>query len=159
MDSSLILPFLSRLVHIGTAVVLVGGTVFMRLVVIPSLTADSDELIGRIRNRWKRFVHGGILLFLISGFYNYFTMMPKHEGDGLYHALVGTKILLALFVFFLASVLVGRSTGTQKFRDQAGKWTGVLLVIAALIIGISSFVKVRPYEVRTDAEVHQSEID
>ena len=146
MDSSLILPLISRWAHIGTAIVLVGGTVFMRLVVMPALDEHSGDLTGRIRDRWKKFVHGGILLFLVSGFYNYVTLMPRHKGDGLYHMLVGTKILLALFVFFLASALVGRSQGTQKFRDNAGKWMGVMLLVSAVIVGISGFVKVRPFE-------------
>ena len=143
MDSELILSLISRWAHVGTAIVLVGGTAFLRLAVIPALEGENPELIGRIRQRWKKFVHGGIALFLISGFYNYIKAMPLHKGDGLYHGLIGTKILLALFVFFLASVLVGNKPGTQKFRDDAKKWTGIMLLVSALIVGISGFAKVR----------------
>ena len=145
MDPELILAVISRWAHIGTAIVLVGGTAFFRLVVVPSLEGDSTDLIGRIRERWKKFVHGGIALFLVSGLYNYMLMIPKHKGDKLYHPLVGTKILLALAVFFLASALVGNKPGTQKFRDQSKKWTAIMLLLAAVIVGISGFVKVRPY--------------
>lgn len=69
--------------------------------------------------------------------------MPQHKGDGLYHALIGTKIILAFVVFFFASVLVGRSAGTQKFRDESGKWTSVVLLLSALIVAMSGVVKVR----------------
>mgnify|MGYP006928169703 CR=1 FL=1 len=144
MDETLILPVLSRWAHVGTAIVLVGGTTFFRLVVMPALEGDNSELLGRIRERWKKVVHSGIAIFLISGIYNYVTMIPKHKGDGLYHGLVGTKILLAMFVFFIASALVGNKPGTQKFRDDAKKWTGIMLMVAAVIVGISGFVKVRP---------------
>ena len=137
------LSVISRWAHVGTAILLVGGTFFMRFVLHPSLDENSGELMGRVRGRWKKFVHGGIALFLISGFFNYFKAMPMHKGDGLYHGLVGTKILLALLVFFLASALVGRSAGTQKFRDNAAKWTGVIVIVSALIVAISGFVKVR----------------
>jgi hypothetical protein len=82
-------------------------------------------------------------LLLISGFYNYFKAMPNHKGDGLYHALIGTKIILAFVVFFFASVLVGRSKGTQKFRDNSGKWMAVVLVLSALIVAMSGAAKVR----------------
>lgn len=133
----------SRWAHVGTAILLVGGTAFFRLAVIPALGENSQDLIGRIRDNWRKFVHIGITLFLISGFYNYFAAMPKHKGDGLYHMLVGTKMLLALYVFFLASVLVGRKPSSQKFRDNAKKWTGVMLLVSAIIVGISGFVKVR----------------
>jgi len=144
MDASFILSVISRWAHVGTAIVLVGGTAFYRLAVIPALENDSTDLVERIRSRWKKVVHLGVPIFLVSGFYNYFTMMPKHEGDVLYNALLGTKMLLAVFVFFVASALVGKSPGTQIFRDDARKWTGVMLMVAAVIVGISGFVKVRP---------------
>ncbi|MEQ9406857.1 MAG: hypothetical protein RIK87_03990 [Fuerstiella sp.] len=153
MDADLILTVLSRWAHVGTAIVLVGGTTFFRFAVVPSLEPESGELLERIRGRWKKFVHGGIALFLISGIYNYMTMIPRHKGDGLYHGLVGTKILLALLVFFLASALVGNKAGTQKFRDNARKWTGIMLLISAVIVGISGFVKVRPYTPPADTVV------
>ena len=50
-----------------------------------------------------------ILLFIVSGFYNFARAIPGHKGDGLYHALLGTKILLALILFAISSALVGRS--------------------------------------------------
>lgn len=146
MDAELILPVLSRWAHVGTAIVLVGGTAFFRLVLMPSLEENSSELLQRIRQRWKKFVHVGIALFLVSGIYNYVTLIPRHKGDGLYHALLGTKMLLAFGVFFIASALVGSKPGTQKFRDNGKKWTSILLLLAAVIVGISGLVKVRPYQ-------------
>lgn len=145
MDVELILAVISRWMHVGIAIVLVGGTAFFRLVVMPALGDGHTELIEKIRERWKKFVHAGIGMFIVSGFYN-FLMVAKHEGDPLYHPLLGTKILLAFVVFFLASALVGSKPGTQKFRDNAKKWTSVMLLISAVIVGISGFVKVRPYE-------------
>lgn len=144
MDSDLIIPLISRWAHVGSAIVLVGGAAFFRLAVIPSLEGENAELIGRIRNRWKKVVHSGILIFLLSGFYNYlFVTIPQHKGDKLYHPLMGMKILLAFFVFFLASVLVGSKPSSQKFRTDAKKWTGIMLACAAVIVGISGFLKVR----------------
>ena len=93
--------------------------------------------------RWRRFVHIGIALFLISGFYNYMQAIPQHRGQGLYHALVGTKMLLALGVFFLAAALVGRSEKLEPMRQNRGKWLKVLVVLSAAIVAISGFVKVR----------------
>jgi uncharacterized membrane protein len=151
MDASLILPIVSRWAHVGCAIVLIGGTAFMQLVLLPALAGESPEFMDRVRARWKKFVHVGILIFLVSGLYNYMQMMSRHKGDSLYHALVGTKMLLAMFVFFIASALVGRSAGTQKFRDNAGRWMGIALLVSAVIVGISGFVKVRPYSPETPA--------
>ena len=148
MDSQLLIDVLSRIVHVSTAIVLVGGTVFMTFVLLPTAenlpSAEHEKLRSLINGRWKRFVHTGILLFLVTGFYNYFQQMPKHKGDGLYHALVGTKILLALGLFFIASALVGRSAAFESIRASRAKWLKIMVLLAAIIVGISGFVKVRP---------------
>ncbi len=142
-----LLDVLSRIVHVGTVIALVGGSVFTLLVLMPSaklLPAEAhDQLAAAVKSRWKRFVHLGVLLILISGFYNYFQAIPNHKGDGLYHALVGTKILLALVVFFIAAALVGRSAKLQAIRDNKQRWLSVLVLLATIIVVISGFVKVR----------------
>lgn len=142
-----VVDVLSRIVHVGTAIALVGGSVFMLLVLLPAAQAISEEahqtLRAAILGRWKRFVHLGIGLFLVSGFYNFFRALPAHQGDGLYHALVGTKILLALGVFFIASALVGRSAKFEFMRQARGTWLAILVLLASLIVALSGFVKVR----------------
>ena len=102
-----------------------------------------DQLSAAVKGRWKRFVHIGVVLFLVSGFYNYWRAIPLHQGDGLYHALVGTKMLLALGVFFIAAALVGRSPKLESIRRQRGTWLTVMVLLAATIVAISGFVKVR----------------
>ena len=141
------IDYISRVLHVSTAIALVGGSLFTLMILLPSAKTLSEEahalLAVGITSRWKRFVHGGILLFLVSGFYNYFRAMPLHRGDGLYHALVGTKIILALGVFFIASALVGRSPGLASFRANRQRWLTIMLLLAAAIVLMSSFVKVR----------------
>ncbi len=147
MDGLFPVDVLSRWVHVGTAITLVGGSAFVRFVLMPAAAELPDEqhaaLRERLQARWRRFVHAGIVLFLLSGFYNYVRAIPKHQGDALYHALIGTKILLALGVFFLASVLVGRSQRFAPLRDAAARWMMLLILLAAVIVAISGFVKVR----------------
>jgi len=142
-----ILDVLSRIVHVGTAITLIGGSVFMLLVLMPAarqLSGDAhDKLASEIQSRWKKFVGIGVVLFLVSGLYNYTQAIPDHKGDGLYHALIGTKILLAMFVFFIAAALVGRSAKLQPMRENRRKWLTVLVLAAAIIIAISGFAKVR----------------
>ncbi len=159
MDTDLILPVLSRWAHIGCAIVLVGGSSFIWLVVQPVLGTDNADLHDRLRNRWKKFVHPGILIFLVSGIYNVITVMPQHKSDPLYHSLIGIKMLLALVVFALASILVGNKPGTQKIRDNARKWLGVTLLLSIVIVGISGLVKVRPYSAPAATAVNDALIE
>lgn len=142
MDLDLILGIVSRWMHIGSAIVLLGGTICLKLVVGPALKDQSQELKEAVRGRWKRFVHVAIAGLLLSGIYNYIRALPLHKGDGLWHAMVDTKIILALGVFFIASVLAGRSKGTQKFRDNAAKWTTIAILLGLLIVAMSGIVKV-----------------
>jgi len=147
MDSELI-QVISRIVHVATAIVLVGGSVFMRFALMPAAAglgdAEHEGLRERLMGRWRRFVHGGIALLLASGLYNYVVvMMPLHEGDGRYHMLVGIKLLLVLVLFFLASALVGRSSALQGLRDKARTTLSVMILLAAVIVAISGYLKTR----------------
>ncbi|MCH2201137.1 MAG: hypothetical protein MK102_04150 [Fuerstiella sp.] len=153
MDADLILPVISRWAHIGCAIVLIGGSAFIWLVLQPVLRDENAALHDRIRNRWKKFVHPGVLIFLASGIYNFVKAVPDHRGDSLYHMLIGTKMLLALIVFALASILVGNKPGTQKIRDNARKWLGISLLLSTVIVGISGFVKIRPYSTPVSASI------
>ena len=138
---------ISRIVHVGTAITLVGGSVFMAFVLHPSAGAISDEEHDKLRagviGRWKMFVHIGVSLFLISGFYNYTGMIPKHKGDGLYHGLLGTKMILAFGVFFIAEALVGKSKTFEGMRQNRGQWLKIIVLLSAVIVGISGFAKIR----------------
>lgn len=137
---------LSRWVHVGTAITVLGGSVFLRFVLQPAAAQLPEESHNQLRSlvmqRWKRIVQVGILLFLLSGFYNYLSGMAGHRGDKVYHMLLGTKILLALGVFFLASVLTGRSAAFEKLRSHSRVWLSVTIVLAATVVAISGYVKV-----------------
>jgi len=147
MDNVSAMDVISRFIHVGAAIVMVGGTVFMRFILMPAAVdlpqAEHDLLQQRLLARWNRVVHSGIVLLLLSGGYNYWQAIRLHRGDGLYHGLVGTKILLALVVFFIASVLIGRSAAFEKLRQNRAQWMGLIVLLATVIVGLSGFVKVR----------------
>jgi uncharacterized membrane protein len=143
----MIVDWISRFLHVATAITLIGGSGFLRFVLLPAAArldpAAHETLAAELTARWKRIVHLGIVLFLASGLYNYYRAIPDHRGDSLYHALVGTKILLALIVFFLAAALVGRAAALEPIRRQRRRSLAALVLLATLIVGISAWVKVR----------------
>lgn len=139
------LDVLSRWTHVGTAIVIVGGGFFLRFVLLPAVANKGDaaaDIKAEIHQRWKKFVHAGIGLFLLSGFYNYFRLMSGHKGDTLWHILIGTKILVAFVIFYLLSVLVGRSAKFDAMRQRQDVWLGRVLLLAAVVVGISGYAKV-----------------
>jgi uncharacterized membrane protein len=138
----------SRWLHISTAIVLVGGTAFIRFVLTPSAeqlpAPEHDRLRDLVTSTWRKVVRAGIVLFLVTGFYNYVAIaIPKHHGDKLYHMLMGIKILGALVVFFLAEALVGRSAAFASLRQHRKTWLLVLIVLAFAIVAISSLLRVK----------------
>lgn len=147
MESIFAVDVVSRIFHVGTAICLAGGTVYTLFVLLPALRGFDEstrkDFMANAGNYWKRFVHGGTALLLITGFYNYFVQMKLHKGDGLYHALIGIKMLLAFAVFFLAAVLVGRSPKFQSMRDHRSRYLGLIVLFLAMIVALSGILKVR----------------
>lgn len=144
MDIETLAQIVSRWVHVGTAIVLLGGTVFLRFLVMPAAQrlpeAEHAQLREGIMARWKRVVMTGIALLLVTGFYNYLAVKGGRPGS--YHMLMGIKILLALGVFFLASALTGRSAGLAVIRRDAARWLVVLIALAAGTVAIAGYLKV-----------------
>lgn len=153
----LLLDLLLRITHIGAAVVLIGGAVFTRFVLMPAATelpeADHQALRERLRARWSKVVAGGILCLLLSGLANYIHARPEHVGQPVYHAVMGTKMLLALAAFFLASVLSGRSAKFAPLRANSRKWLLVLIALTGTVAAMGSFLKVGVKPVASPAHV------
>jgi hypothetical protein len=140
----------TRVLHIATAIVLVGGTFFVRFVLLPAATANlADDVHAKLRAAilatWKKIVHLGVGLFIVTGAVNYgrVVVAGTHKGDPLYNALLGIKILLALAVFFIAEALVGKSAAFEGMRRNPRRWLMINLLLAAVIVAISGFLKVR----------------
>ncbi len=141
------LDLISRWVHIGSAAVLFGGAVFSRFVLLPAAAAlpeaEHEQLRAGVLSRWKRFIHLGIALLFLTGFYNFVRAISGHKGQGAWHGLVGMKILLAFVLFFLASAIVGRSSLAVAMRKNAKFWMSVIVLLGATIICISGYAKVK----------------
>lgn len=144
---------LSRCLHVLGAIVLLGGAIFTRYVLMPAASqlpeGEHDQLKRGIAKRWKPFLHGGITIVLLSGFYNYWIAMGPHKGDGKYHMLMGIKILLAMVVFFIASVLPGRIPAFEGMRRNARTWLTITILCATVVVAIAGFLKVRPIPARS----------
>jgi uncharacterized membrane protein len=155
MDLSLgfVVALISRWAHILAAITAVGGTIFIRYALLPSLATLPDEqrraLQESLRARWSKAVMVAILFLLASGLYN-FIIINRGLGAGneamlglkpMYHALFGVKFLLALGIFFIASALVGRSTAFEKVRANAKLWATVNIALAVALVCGSGFMR------------------
>ena len=132
---------LSRFAHVLAGIVLVGGIVFLRCVLVPSDEREASDLLQSVRNRWSRLVMMATALLLLSGFYNLVIIVKNYEVPGIYHGLFGIKFLLALFVFIVAALLSGRTEAAERFRQRAKGWLNACVVAAVALVAIASVMR------------------
>jgi hypothetical protein len=118
-----LLPVVSRWLHVGSAIFLIGGILFARVVL-------GGRWSPQIAEAFKPWAWRLPVLLVVTGLYNFLlnVHVPKP-----YHMLFGIKVLLALHVIAIATLL-GR-TGTPEAK--AARWlTGV--TVSGLAITLSS---------------------
>lgn len=143
-----------RYMHILGAIMLMGGTIFMRFGLAPAVagldTQTRTNLHEQVRSRWSKFVMLAAGLLLVSGLAN-LGLAARYEYEPVfgmsYNMVVGIKFLLALPIFFFASLLAGRSATAKKFQANAVTWMNVNLVLALVMVlmgGVLKFVPRQP---------------
>ncbi len=133
-----------RWMHIVPAIILLGGTLFLGLIAIPTTTPKEGGLppwLGKVRKRWAMLSGLCILLLLVSGLWNFmaYRLGEIKDTGPLYHALFGIKVLLSLGVFFIISVMSGRSATFEPMRSKPGKMAmiaGLLGLTIVLLAGV-----------------------
>ncbi len=144
------LDIVLRWIHILAAIALMGGSIFVRFALLPALknlpAETRRQLEGDVRSSWSRIVMLAVALLLVTGLVNFGLVASRYEFTGLittplYHALLGTKFLLALPIFFIASRLAGRSEAAVRFRENGRFWVSVNLTLALLIVLIAGVLR------------------
>ena len=136
---------LFRWIHMLAAIAAVGGTIFIRLALMPSVSVLADEsrkaLHEAIRARWSKMVMAGIALLLASGLYNFVVTWRSYDLPGYYVPLFCVKVVLALAIFFIASALVGRSPALDAIRRNARFWVTLNMTLAIVLVCISGVLR------------------
>jgi uncharacterized membrane protein len=135
-----------RWLHVVPAVVAGGASIFLAVAVLPALREMPDDVRKTVRDaitaRWRVVVMACITLLLASGLTNFFVYQaPAHRGQALYQALFGVKFLAAMWVFFVASALTGRSAALQPMRDNVRFWAGLNASLVLLILLVSGVLR------------------
>jgi hypothetical protein len=141
-----IVPLLMRWLHVFGAIFLLGGTFYLRTVLLPAtkeLDGDAQKQLREgVMGRWRKILPILMLVLIVSGLYNFLAVTRfAHDGQSQYHMLFGIKFLLAFGVFMLASMLSGRKSISQKLQQNAGLWLGVTLLTGIIIVMIAGYMK------------------
>lgn len=141
-----IVELILRWMHIFGAIILLGGTIFMRLAYVPGLQTLAEDqrraLHPAVRSRWAMWVMIAIAMLLISGIVNTILVAQRYDfPTPVYHSLLGIKFLLALVIFWIASKLIGRSASAERFRERLPFWLNVNLILAILVVAMAGVMK------------------
>ena len=139
----IVLNLMMRWLHIFSVISAVGTTVFLRLVLIPSMAAIQDEtraeLMKNLAGRLRILIHGAIGGILVSGLYN--THLLWRTSVPPYGIVYSIKVLLALAVFLIAIFLTSSRPNWAAFQANRKKWLGINLALAALIVALSAVLR------------------
>src|SRR5262245_3799351 len=135
-----------RILHIGAAILAAGAAFFQWRALHPTLAALAPEQRRPIREavvaRWRPVVFACIAILLVTGLINFVAYKipayKTHPLKGMYHGLLGVKILAALLSFHCATVLALPGAKGEKYRDRAGFWLTALVVSLAVVIVIAA---------------------
>ncbi|MGI9430532.1 MAG: hypothetical protein ACR2NM_17865 [Bythopirellula sp.] len=140
-----VIQLVSRVLHILSAIILVGGLFYLRTVLAPAGDFSPEQrnqaCFADRRAVWAKWVGLASAFLIVSGLYNLMQILGQAKADGVelpptYHMLFGIKFLLALLVMFIASILAGKTPLADRFRGQMRKWLNIgwLAAIATIVL-------------------------
>ncbi len=151
MDETFWFVVVMRWLHVASAVVGVGTTLFMRFVIVPALARvpNGGEVLDQIRPGLKRVIHSALGLLILTGFYNYLAVaVPRikqlkstglaAEQLALYHPIMGFKIILSLVLFVVAILLL---MPLPSFHENRKTWLSVNSVLGLLILFLAAILR------------------
>jgi len=143
VNARYVVQIVSRVLHLLSAIILVGGLFYIRTVLSP---AGKEACFAGRRAIWARWAGIATGLLLATGIYNLLAIIQHAKADGIklpptYHALLGVKFLLALLVMFIAAILAGKTEAADRFRGHMGKWLNISWLAAMAIVVIAAILR------------------
>src|SRR6516162_1215862 len=129
------MPTIFQWVHVGAAVIGVGGMGFLVIVLLPSLSVlaaeQRDQLAQAVMRRFRWVSWTAIVLLLVSGLYN---LKPVWEAPwGTYWRLLTVKIVLALPVFAISLALTLPLNFLERFRAWRRLWLTLTFALPLIV--------------------------
>ena len=144
------LNLILRWLHVLSAITLVGGVLYVRFSVVPtleSLDESQRETVGAaLRKNWAKFLMISIALLLVTGITN-MVLTPKTIEPDLksnYSMMAGIKFMLALPVFYIVSLINGRSDNAAKFRQKSRLWLNIAVALCVVIVMLAGYLRFMP---------------
>ena len=130
--------------HVTAAVIVVGGMAFLLFILMPSLGAldpeHRDLLAKQVMDRFRWIIWSAIIVLLVSGLYS-IRQYYWEAAWGKSWAFLAVKIVLALFVFVVASALTLPFKLFDRVRARRQIWLSIAVGLAGAVIFISAYLR------------------
>ncbi|HHX40192.1 MAG TPA: hypothetical protein GX715_09535 [Armatimonadetes bacterium] len=136
------MPLIMRWLHIGAAIISVGGLFLLVSVILPSLrAADPEQATLLLRDAHRRlwpalWIVGAVLL--LSGFYAAALVRPLMTPT--YHLLLGIKLLLSLAFLGAALVAIRPAPDVPERLTRRLDWARLALLLGVATVLLSSYL-------------------
>lgn len=127
-----------RVVHVLSAIIAVGGLMFLALCLNPAVRLLDDKfrdtVVRMTHHRFTRVVWVAFAGLLVSGAYNWVLTMPTYKAIGpIANIMIGTKALLALI---LMAVTWAGSAGMipEKACRMINVHVALVIIILAAVL-------------------------
>ncbi len=143
VDGWYIVQIISRVLHLLSAMIMVGGLFYLRTVLAP---AGTEACFAGRRSVWARWVGAATIFLLTSGAYNLTIILAQSKATETklpptYLVLLLVKFLLALFVMFVMAILTGKTDAADRFCGQMQKWLNMAWLAAMAIVVLAAIMR------------------
>jgi uncharacterized membrane protein len=138
----LVYHLIFRFIHISSAIVLLGGIVYARQVLVPTLNALPEdvrlEAAGRAQRKYRSTLFSLLVLIVGSGFYNLLGG-PKHTYA--YQMWFGIKMLLVAHIFSAAILWVTSPYGDVRVAAKSKHRLVSVAISGLIVVLISAYLR------------------
>ena len=142
MTPDLALHIIARFIHISSVVILAGGLIYARQVLVPTLNALPEAVrtaaAAQSQRQFRNPLFTLLALIVGSGLYNFFT--GPHHGPA-YQGWFGVKMLLVAHIAAVGILWATSPYGDVQIEGKAKRRLLSLTISALLVVAISAYLR------------------
>lgn len=142
MTPDLVYHVLFRFIHISSVIALLGGIVYARQILVPTLNALPEEVrieaAGRAQKKYRSTLFSLLVLIVGSGFYN---LLGGPEHTYAYQMWFGIKMLLVAHIFSAAILWVTSPYGDIRVAGKSKHRLISIAISGLIVVFISAYLR------------------